>query len=212
MIKFVFSKFASPFSKIVEKEILLILRNSAQVSVLEIGPGPSEEWISYLKKFPKKIRLTLFDATPDLIHKDGSLNSNLDVIKGIAPQDLSDIETNTFDLVICKNVIEHMPKDVGYNLLYEIDRIARFASIIFTPNGFVWQPPSQNAPFNAHLSGWSTSELKDLESNKVISRKVFDSFPPRVEYSITDHGKSLGLLVEEVYKWGQLHRKIVIGG
>jgi DNA-binding HxlR family transcriptional regulator len=56
-----------------------------------------------------------------------------------------------------------------------------------------------------------SSELKDLESNKIINRKVFDSFPPRVEYSITDHGKSLGLLVEEVYKWGQLHRKVVIG-
>jgi DNA-binding HxlR family transcriptional regulator len=55
-----------------------------------------------------------------------------------------------------------------------------------------------------------SNELKDLESNKIISRKVFDYFPPRVEYSITEHGKSLGILVEEVYKWGQYHRKIVI--
>jgi DNA-binding HxlR family transcriptional regulator len=55
-----------------------------------------------------------------------------------------------------------------------------------------------------------SSELKDLESNKIISRTVFDSFPPRVEYSITEHGKSLELLIETVFKWGVHHRKTVI--
>lgn len=56
-----------------------------------------------------------------------------------------------------------------------------------------------------------SSELKDLESNKIINRTVFDSFPPRVEYAITEHGKSLALLIEEVMKWGQHHRKTIIG-
>jgi DNA-binding HxlR family transcriptional regulator len=57
-----------------------------------------------------------------------------------------------------------------------------------------------------------STELKDLESNKIISRMVFDTFPPKVEYTLTEHGKSLSLLIEEVMKWGQHHRKAVIGG
>lgn len=56
-----------------------------------------------------------------------------------------------------------------------------------------------------------STELKDLESNKIISRTVFDSFPPKVEYAITEHGKSLALLIEEVMKWGQHHRNTIIG-
>lgn len=56
-----------------------------------------------------------------------------------------------------------------------------------------------------------SKELKSLEANKLISRNVYDSFPPTVEYAITKHGKSLEPLLEELYRWGQKHRKEVIG-
>lgn len=56
-----------------------------------------------------------------------------------------------------------------------------------------------------------SKELKDLEMNKIITRKVYDTFPPTVEYSITEHGKSLKKLVEELTEWGTKHRKKIIG-
>lgn len=56
-----------------------------------------------------------------------------------------------------------------------------------------------------------SKELKNLETNKLVNRVVYDSSPPRVEYSITPHGKSLERVLEELHYWGLAHRKIVIG-
>jgi len=57
-----------------------------------------------------------------------------------------------------------------------------------------------------------SKELKDLEMNKLVSRKVLDSFPPTVEYSWTDHSHTLGKLIGELHAWGDLHRKKIIEG
>jgi DNA-binding HxlR family transcriptional regulator len=56
-----------------------------------------------------------------------------------------------------------------------------------------------------------SKELKALEVNKLINRAVYDTFPPTVEYSITDHGRSLEKVLEELHYWGLMHRKEVIG-
>jgi len=56
-----------------------------------------------------------------------------------------------------------------------------------------------------------SKELKLLEANKLITRTVYDTFPPTVEYSITQHGKSLEIVLDALYQWGQEHRKEVIG-
>ncbi len=56
-----------------------------------------------------------------------------------------------------------------------------------------------------------SKELKSLEANKLISRDVYDTFPPTVEYSITPHGLSLEKVLDELHFWGLAHRKKVIG-
>jgi len=56
-----------------------------------------------------------------------------------------------------------------------------------------------------------SKELKALEVNKLVKRDVYDTFPPTVEYSITQHGKSLEKVLEALYHWGVEHRKQVIG-
>lgn len=54
-------------------------------------------------------------------------------------------------------------------------------------------------------------ELKELEINKLINRAVIDDFPVRIEYTVTDHAKSLRPVIEELQKWGLNHRKVVFG-
>lgn len=56
-----------------------------------------------------------------------------------------------------------------------------------------------------------SKELKLLEANKLIKRDVYDTFPPTVEYSITQHGKSIDSVLESLYHWGQRHRNEVLG-
>lgn len=55
-----------------------------------------------------------------------------------------------------------------------------------------------------------SKELKSLESNKLITRDVYDTFPPTVEYTITPHGLSLEKVLQELHYWGLLHRKKVL--
>jgi DNA-binding HxlR family transcriptional regulator len=56
-----------------------------------------------------------------------------------------------------------------------------------------------------------SQELKDLETNQLITRTVYDTFPPTVEYAITEHGKSLHKVLMELGNWGALHRKKIMG-
>jgi len=56
-----------------------------------------------------------------------------------------------------------------------------------------------------------SKELKALEANKLIKRDVYDTFPPTVEYSITEHGRSLEKVMDELHYWGLAHRREVIG-
>lgn len=56
-----------------------------------------------------------------------------------------------------------------------------------------------------------SKELKDLEMNQLITRTVYDHFPPIVEYAITKHGLSLDTVILSLEKWGVHHRKKIIG-
>lgn len=46
-------------------------------------------------------------------------------------------------------------------------------------------------------------QLKDLENDGLVGRKVYAEIPPRVEYFLTDFGKSLMPMLEEIAKWGR---------
>jgi DNA-binding HxlR family transcriptional regulator len=56
-----------------------------------------------------------------------------------------------------------------------------------------------------------SKELKNLEMHQLVKRTIHDTFPPTVEYSITEHGRSLEKVVDELRIWGQEHRKKIIG-
>jgi DNA-binding HxlR family transcriptional regulator len=46
-------------------------------------------------------------------------------------------------------------------------------------------------------------QLKALEEDGIVSRTVYAEVPPRVEYALTDFGKSMLPMVEEIAKWGR---------
>jgi DNA-binding HxlR family transcriptional regulator len=51
-----------------------------------------------------------------------------------------------------------------------------------------------------------TSSLRDLEKDKLVTRKVYAQIPPRVEYIVSQRGVSLGKVLRELDKWGQTHQ------
>jgi DNA-binding HxlR family transcriptional regulator len=55
-----------------------------------------------------------------------------------------------------------------------------------------------------------SKELKELEINKLIKRAVLETQPITVQYTLTDHGKTLQTIINNLTEWGIEHRKKII--
>jgi DNA-binding HxlR family transcriptional regulator len=49
-------------------------------------------------------------------------------------------------------------------------------------------------------------ELKHLEMNDFIERRVYDTMPVTVEYELTPYSDTLGHVIESLREWGEAHR------
>lgn len=47
-----------------------------------------------------------------------------------------------------------------------------------------------------------TQQLRELEKDALVSREIFPVVPPKVEYALTERGKSLLPILEAMYAWG----------
>ena len=49
-------------------------------------------------------------------------------------------------------------------------------------------------------------QLRELERDQIINRRVYPEVPPRVEYSLTKHGETLRPILQLMSAWGERHR------
>ena len=52
-----------------------------------------------------------------------------------------------------------------------------------------------------------SSTLKELEADGLVNRKEYPQIPPKVEYSLTERGKSLIPILDQMCEWGDRHRR-----
>lgn len=57
-----------------------------------------------------------------------------------------------------------------------------------------------------------TNQLRELERDGIVHREVFAQIPPKVEYSLTQLGQSLGPVIEEMCRWGEMFDLSVAAG
>lgn len=71
-------------------------------------------------------------------------------------------EKETFDVVFCSQVIEHVDRNKGEELLNLVDKLARKRIIMGTPRGFMEQPHAflGDNPHQVHKSGWSEDDFR----------------------------------------------------
>ncbi|MBR7796308.1 transcriptional regulator [Agaribacter marinus] len=50
-----------------------------------------------------------------------------------------------------------------------------------------------------------TKQLRELEEEDIIQRVVYPQVPPKMEYSITEYGKTLEPILEAMHEWGTKH-------
>lgn len=51
-----------------------------------------------------------------------------------------------------------------------------------------------------------TLQLRELEADGMVSRRVFAEVPPRVEYSLTEFGRTLAPILSILREWGERYR------
>lgn len=69
--------------------------------------------------------------------------------------------------------------------------------------------PRRFQDFQSSLSGIApntlSSRLKSMEDSGLVRRELYNERPPRLEYVLTDKGKSLGPIVKAMREWGAKH-------
>jgi DNA-binding HxlR family transcriptional regulator len=57
-----------------------------------------------------------------------------------------------------------------------------------------------------------TQQLRELEDDGIVLRKVYPVAPPKVEYSLTAYGRTLRPITDLMCKWGETHLRRLKGG
>mgnify|MGYP006347578073 FL=1 len=50
-----------------------------------------------------------------------------------------------------------------------------------------------------------TNQLRELEADLVVTRKIYAEVPPKVEYSLTEVGKKLQPILQQLEEWGRIY-------
>lgn len=53
-----------------------------------------------------------------------------------------------------------------------------------------------------------TQQLRELEEDGIISRKIYAEIPPKVEYTITEFGYTLGPIIQSMANWGVEYKMV----
>lgn len=154
------AKFKKIYQKIFppwETENILKLKKELSDSdiVLDLGCGPNS-WIQFAE-VQYSVGVELFEpyiqkSKKNEIH-DEYIHS--DILK-------INFEPDSFDVVICIDVIEHLTKKEGIDLINKMEIWAKKKVIIFTPNGYVSQEEYHTNHLQKHKSGWTSHELDEL--------------------------------------------------
>lgn len=124
-------------------------------SVLDVGCGCSMNmrWLGI--KHPVGI-----EGHQVSVEKARQKNTHDEVVCGDVRKLDEHFQPGQFDAVIALDVIEHLPKADGFQMIEQMEKIARHKVIFLTPSGFLPQHSFDNNDLQEHLSGWEASEME----------------------------------------------------
>jgi len=101
-----------------------------------------------------------FEGYPPSIEQARRLNTHDEIIPGDVRELGKHFKSKQYDAVIAMDVIEHVVKEDGIQLMKDMERIATKRVVLFTPCGFLPQRQAANDDLQAHLSGWEPAEMR----------------------------------------------------
>jgi len=125
-------------------------------TVLDLGCG-ADSPVQFCKNVRYKVGVEPFKPYLDQAKKKKIhhhyFNNKIEQLK---------LPKKSFDAVIIIDVLEHLPKKAGLEILKKTQNWARKKVIVTTPNGFVDQKEIDSNPHQKHLSGWTNKEMNKL--------------------------------------------------
>lgn len=128
-------------------------------SLLDVGCGSHSPVGLFSRRPRRSVGIDVFQpaveqSTAARIHDEYVLMDVMDLGRRFSDR--------SFDCVIAIDVIEHLTKNDGYELIWMMERIARRKVVIFTPNGFLKQGEYEGNRYQVHRSGWEVNEMRGL--------------------------------------------------
>jgi len=147
------------YTRLLPEVMIVELRRelSECTSILDVGCGENSCLKYATKKRVHTVGLDIF--LPYILH---SKSQKLHGDYVLADARFLGLKEDSFDCVIALDLIEHLTKKEGHNLLKSLEKIAKKKIIIFTPNGFLPQSSYDSNIYQAHKSEWNVTELRQL--------------------------------------------------
>ncbi len=127
-------------------------------SVLDVGCGGNSPLAKIQKHF-YSVGVDIFQPSIDKSKKAGIHNAYK---RGNILSIDTMFKKGQFDAVIALDLIEHLEKKQGYDLIKKMSRLAKKKIIVMTPNGFYKQEQYEGNPYQVHRSGWDVDDFLKL--------------------------------------------------
>ena len=124
-------------------------------TILDVGCGQGYP-MQMLNKM-RKLESTGVDLFDEYLSEAKRLKTHNHYVK----QDITKLmfPPDSFDTVMCLQLIEHLPKKQGEMLLKKMEKIARYQVIVATPLGYCDHPEMDDNHLQKHLSGWEDKDF-----------------------------------------------------
>ena len=143
-------RFPDPMVRLLRREL------DGLGTVLDVGCG-SDSPLQYVHGVGRKTGVDAFAPSLEASRARGLHDEYLLMeLENLA------LPARSYDAVVLLDLIEHFEKPAGLEFLARLEALAVKKVLVFTPNGFLPQPPFENNPWQLHRSGWTTQEFRGL--------------------------------------------------
>jgi GT2 family glycosyltransferase len=118
-----------------------------------------------------------------------------------------EFKPKSFDAVIALDLLEHLTKQEGADLLHRMEMWARKKVIVFTPNGYIRQGEYDNNPLQEHKASWDTGELRNagFQVKGILGWKALRGNKARIKYKPVFLWTRISDLTQKItYRWPTL--------